>query len=325
MEIDSQFFVGLLEIIAVNIVLSGDNAVVIALACRALPPRQQKIGIMLGAGLAVLLRIAFTVFIVYLMTVPYLKIAGALLLLWIGYKLLEPQDAGHDVDAAQGIWQAVRIVLVADAVMSLDNVIAVAAAAKGSIVLLVLGLIISVPLVVYGAQLMIKLIDRFPIIIIIGAGLIGYIAGEVFVTDPAIEPWVNLHAHWLRYAAPAAGAVGIVVLGQLMARKPAVPETVTEAIAAPAALFGLRLALLLVARVLATRAPLIVAFVATLLGYGGGQVLMQEPGVSGWADAYAPIMHTVGPIVIAFVTVAVTDLIFRALRRRRGGGSQAAE
>src|SRR5215471_9298624 len=138
MELDAHFWLALLQIIGINIILSGDNAVVIALACRALPPGQQKWGIILGAGAAVVLRIIFTIFIVYLMTIPYLKIAGGLLLFWIGYKLMMPQEEGDEVDAATSLWHAVRIVMIADAVMSLDNVIAVAAAAKGDILLLVI-------------------------------------------------------------------------------------------------------------------------------------------------------------------------------------------
>ncbi len=221
----SSFLIALLQIIWVNIILSGDNAVVIALACRSLPPRQQKIGVLLGAGLAVVLRIIFTIFIVWLLTIPYLKLIGGLLLFWIGYKLMQPEGEGEgEVDAAGGLWQAVRIVLVADAVMSLDNVIAVAAAAKGDISLLVIGLGISVPLVVYGATLMLKLLQRFPIIVVLGAALIGYIAGDVIVTDPALQPWLDLHANWLHYAAPGLGAVLVVAIGRL-AFPPARHET----------------------------------------------------------------------------------------------------
>ncbi|MGQ0662280.1 MAG: TerC family protein [Pseudomonadota bacterium] len=214
-----QFWTALLQIIGVNIILSGDNAVVIALACRTLPPRQQRIGVLLGAAAAVVMRIVFTVFVVYLLSIPWLKIVGGLLLFWIGCKLLQPEEEGDkEVHASHQLWGAVRTVLIADAVMSLDNVIAVAAAAKGDIVLLVLGLAVSIPLVVYGATLMIKLLQRFPIIVILGAALIGYIAGDVMVGDPVWAQWVEDHASWLHYAAPVAGAAIVVIIGRLIAR-----------------------------------------------------------------------------------------------------------
>jgi YjbE family integral membrane protein len=228
---EPQFWVALLQIIGVNIILSGDNAVVIALACRSLPPRQQKLGIIFGAGAAVLLRVIFTVFIVYLLTIPYLKFAGGLLLLWIGYKLMQPEDEGHgEVDAAANLMAAVRTVLIADAVMSLDNVIAVAAAADkyagpnpeiGKFTLLVIGLLISIPLVVYGATLLLKLIGRFPIIVTLGAALIGWVGGEVMVTDPAWIEWVDANAHWLHWGGPIMGAVAVIAIGKLLAREPA--------------------------------------------------------------------------------------------------------
>src|SRR4051812_1207985 len=179
MSFDAQFWVALLQIIGVNIILSGDNAVVIALACRALPPRQQKLGIAFGASAAVVLRVILTLSIAYLLTIPYLNIAGGLLLLWIGYRLMVQEDGDAEVDSASSLIAAVRIVVIADTVMSLDNVIAVAAAAHGNILLLVLGLIISVPLVVYGATLLIALIKRFPVIVPGGAALIGYVGGEI--------------------------------------------------------------------------------------------------------------------------------------------------
>jgi YjbE family integral membrane protein len=217
MLFEATFWVALMQIIGINIILSGDNALVIALACRELPPRQQKIGIFFGAGAAVVLRIIFSVFIVYLMTVPFLKVVGGLLLFWIAYKLLVPsEEHGEDnIKASGSMMTAIRTVLIADAVMSLDNVIAVAAAAKGNMVLLSLGLLISIPLVVYGAQLMIRLLARFPMLITVGAALLGYIAGEVIVTDPALLGWVDANAHWLHYAAPAGGAVLVLVVGRL--------------------------------------------------------------------------------------------------------------
>jgi YjbE family integral membrane protein len=224
--VEADFWAALLKIIGVNIILSGDNAVVIALACRSLPPRQQKWGIIFGAGAAVVLRIVFTFIIVALMAIPYLKAVGGLLLFWIGYKLMQPEDEGDkDVAASSNLFGAVRTVLIADAVMSLDNVIAVAGAAEGFAaakeVLIALGLLISIPLVVFGAAILIKLIARFPIIVLLGAGLIGWVGGEVIVTDPAWSGWVEEHAHWLDWAAPALGALAVIGIGKLMARAPA--------------------------------------------------------------------------------------------------------
>jgi YjbE family integral membrane protein len=184
------FWVALGKIMWINILLSGDNALVIAMACRGLAPRQRFWGMVLGAGVAVLLRIIFTFIVVTLMALPYLKLVGGLALLWIAAKLLVPehQDEEGGVDAASHLWAAVRIVAIADIVMSLDNVIAVAAAANGSIPLLVLGLAISVPLIVAGAALIMAVLTRLPILVWLGAALLGWIAGDVIATDPAIEP-----------------------------------------------------------------------------------------------------------------------------------------
>src|SRR5499426_4254337 len=189
-ELASQaFWIGLLKIIGVNIVLSGDNAVVIALAARALPAKQQKQAIFWGAGAAVVMRIVLTIFAVALLTLPWLKLIGAALLLWIGVKLLVPEEGGDDVDASDSLIAAIKTILIADLVMSLDNVIAVAAAAGGSYVLLILGLAISIPLVIFGSTLLLHLMERFPVIITIGAGLIGWVAGEMLVADAALEGW----------------------------------------------------------------------------------------------------------------------------------------
>lgn len=187
------FWVALGKIMWINILLSGDNALVIAMACRGLPPRQRFWGMVLGAGVAVLLRIIFTGIVVTLMGLPFLKLIGGLALLFIAAKLLVPEHEGEgDVDAAAHLWAAVQIVAIADIVMSLDNVIAVAAAAQGSIPLLVIGLAISVPLIVAGAALIMALLTRLPALVWAGAGLLGWIAGEVIATDPVIEP--KLHA-----------------------------------------------------------------------------------------------------------------------------------
>ena len=184
------FWIGLLKIIGVNIILSGDNAVVIALAARSLPPRQQKLAIFWGAGAAVVMRIILTIFAVALLSLPWLKIVGGLLLFWIGVKLLIPEEGDQNISASDNLFSAIRTILIADLVMSIDNVIAVAAAAQGSMTLLILGLAISIPLVIFGSTLLLHLMERFPVIITIGAGLIGLVAGEMLVTDPALKDWL---------------------------------------------------------------------------------------------------------------------------------------
>ncbi len=193
----AQFWVGLMTIIWVNIILSGDNAVVIALAARSLPEDQQNKTIFWGAVAAVVLRIILTLFAVALLKYPYLKIIGGLLLFWIAVKLLIPERGGDDIESPDNLLQAIKTILIADLVMSLDNVIAVAAAAKGSILLLVLGLLISIPLVVVGATMLMNLMVRYPSIITIGAALIGYVSGEMPVTDPVVVEWFEINARWL--------------------------------------------------------------------------------------------------------------------------------
>lgn len=188
--LEEIFSVGLLKIIGVNIVLSGDNAVVIALAARSLPEKQQKQAIMLGASAAVILRIVLTLVAVALLTLPWIKLVGSVLLLWVGINLLLPEaEGGHEVESSHNLWGAMRTILIADLVMSLDNVIAVAAAAGGSLVLLLLGLAISIPIVVFASTFLIRLMGRWPIIITLGAALIGYVAGEMAITDPVISGW----------------------------------------------------------------------------------------------------------------------------------------
>ena len=188
---DTDFWIGLIKIIWINIILSGDNAVVIALAARSLPAEQQKKAIMFGSGAAVVLRIALTVVAAWLLALSYLQIIGGLLLLWIGTQLLggEDEEEGEGGEKA-GLWVAIRTILIADLVMSLDNVIAVAAAAGGSLTLLILGLAISIPLVIFGSTLLLKLMERYPVIITIGGGLLGFVAGEMLVTDPALKDWI---------------------------------------------------------------------------------------------------------------------------------------
>jgi YjbE family integral membrane protein len=201
-------------------VLSGDNAVVIALAARSLPPHQQNKAVMWGAGAAVAMRIVLTIIAVELLRWPWLKLIGAVLLLWIAVKLLLPEhEGGEGVDSSDNLWAAIKTILIADLVMSLDNVIAVAAAAKGSITLLVLGLAISIPLVIFGATMLMKLMDRWPIIITIGAALLGWVAGDMAVTDPVVKDWVDANAAWLHWAAPAAGVVFVVAAGKWLAAR----------------------------------------------------------------------------------------------------------
>jgi YjbE family integral membrane protein len=236
---DPTFWIALVQIIGVNIVLSGDNAVVIALAARGLPPDQQKRAIAWGSGAAVVMRIALTIVAVELLRLPYLKLAGAGLLLWIAVQLLQPEDGegGHGA-AVSGLASAIKTILLADLVMSLDNVIAVAAAAKGNTTLLVIGLAISIPLVVFASRLLLVLMEKYPVIITIGAALLGWVAGDMAVTDPIDKPWVDLNAAFLHWGAPLAGAIGVVVLGKwLAARKTAAraARTMAAAAAAPVA------------------------------------------------------------------------------------------
>ena len=211
----TEFWIGLIKIIWINIILSGDNAVVIALAARSLPAEQQKKAIMFGSGAAVVLRIGLTVVAAKLLELSYLQIIGGILLLWIGTQLLHGEDEDDGADGEKsGLWVAIRTILIADLVMSLDNVIAVAAAAKGSMTLLVLGLAISIPLVIFGSKLMIKLMDRFPVIITFGAALIGWVGGETIVSDVALKSIVEANG-WLHYVAPAAGAALVLAIGKM--------------------------------------------------------------------------------------------------------------
>jgi len=188
-----EFWLALMQIILINIVLSGDNAVVIALASRSLPPEQQKKAIMFGSVGAIALRLVLTFFAVYLLSLPYLKLTGAALLLWIGINLLKAEDEETDLEGHSNLAAAIKTIIVADLVMSLDNVIGVAAAAKGNIVLLTMGLCISIPLIIYGSTLMLKLMTRFPVIIVIGAALLGWVAGEMAFSDPALGDWAAKH------------------------------------------------------------------------------------------------------------------------------------
>jgi YjbE family integral membrane protein len=231
-EVMSQaFWLGLLKIIGVNVILSGDNAVVIALAARSLPAKQQKQAIIWGSAAAIVMRVILTLFAVALLTLPWLKLIGSLLLFWIGVKLLIPEEGDEDIKASDQLLAAIKTILVADLVMSLDNVIAVAAAAGGSLLLLILGLAISIPLVIFGATLLLKLMDRYPVIITIGAGLIGWVAGEMLITDRALEGWLAgmgvqfeggkpyLGGWNLEYLCGALGVAFVVLLGNWIAKR----------------------------------------------------------------------------------------------------------
>ena len=208
-----EFWIALGQIIMINIVLSGDNAVVIALACRTLPPEQQKKAIMFGSVGAIVLRIVLTFFAVYLLSLPYLKLIGAALLLWIGIGLLKGDDEEEKLEGHSNLAAAIKTIIIADLVMSLDNVIGVAAAAKGNVPLLVIGLVISIPLIIFGSSLLLKVMGRFPVIITIGAGLLGWVAGEMAISDPAISGW-TAQQHTLHTLAPIIGAVLVVATGK---------------------------------------------------------------------------------------------------------------
>ena len=217
----NDFWIPLLQIIGVNIVLSGDNAVVIALAARSLPPAQQRKAIFWGSGAAIAMRIVLTIFAVKLLTLPYLKLAGAGLLLWIGIQLLLPEDGEENITSSDDLMTAIKTILLADLVMSLDNVIGVAAAAKGSMLLLVIGLAVSIPLVIFGATMLLKIMERFPIIVTIGGTLLGWVAGEMAVTDPAIAAWIDANMSYMHTLGPAIGAVIVLGIGKTMGRKKA--------------------------------------------------------------------------------------------------------
>jgi len=235
---DPEFWIALMQIIGVNIVLSGDNAVVIALAARGLPASQQKKAIAWGSGAAVVMRIVLTVVAVELLRLPYLKLVGAGLLLWIALQLLVPDEESHDKGAVvTGLASAIKTILLADLVMSLDNVIAVAAAAKGHTGLLIAGLAISIPLVIFASQLLLTLMGRFPVIITLGAGLLGWVAGDMAVTDPIDKPWVDAEAAFLHWGAPALCAITVIVLGKWLAARKTAARAAAEAaaVAAPAA------------------------------------------------------------------------------------------
>jgi YjbE family integral membrane protein len=232
----SQFWLSVLQIVWIDLLLSGDNAVVIALACRSLPEKQRKIGIWLGAGAAIFLRIVFALIVSYLMGLPFLKVLGGLLLFWIAIKLVVGEEEAHDgIESSDSLWRAVKTIAIADAVMSLDNVIAIAAASRGHPELFIFGLLLSIPLIIYGSQIIMDLLTRFPLLIWLGAALLGWIAGEMIVSDVAVLGWFkSAIPSWVidvpvtvnpqgmgpaalpHYGAAAIGAAIVIVAGYLI-------------------------------------------------------------------------------------------------------------
>jgi YjbE family integral membrane protein len=238
------FWLAVGKIIWINVLLSGDNALVIAMACRGLAPRQRLWGMVIGAGIAVVLLIAFTGIVAKLMVLPYLKLVGGIALFIIAAKLLVPEEEGDDVTAGTSLWHAIRIVVIADIVMSLDNVIAVAAAANGQMSLLILGLAVSIPMIIAGAALIMMVLDRFPILVWLGATLLGWIAGDVIASDPAVQPFLkklldgqivlgleatsavfgvsphlSLDLDLIEYLASILGAAGVLLLGSIWRKR----------------------------------------------------------------------------------------------------------
>jgi YjbE family integral membrane protein len=218
---DSEILVGLLKLILINIVLSGDNAVVIALACRNLPAHQQKKAILWGSGGAIGLRIILTVVAVWLLQIPFVQLAGALLLIYIAIKLLKSDDNEEHIKSNSKLGAAIKTIIVADLVMSLDNVLAVAGAANGNLWLIGVGLAISIPLIVWGSQLLMSLMNRFPVIVLIGAGLLGYTAGEMAVTDKAIGAFIDSTFHAGHTIIPIVLALLVIGTGKILSKKKA--------------------------------------------------------------------------------------------------------
>ncbi len=215
---DWKFFVSILSIILINFILSGDNAVLIAMAVRKLPKNQRRKGIAFGSGVAVVLRIVLTFFVAKLLQIAFLKLIGGLLILWIAVKLFVDGGGEEDPEKAAGtLWQAIRLIVFADLTMSLDNVLAVAGASHGNLSLLIFGLVLSVPIVVFTSNLLSILMDKFPIIILLGAALLGWVGGEMILTDPFIEKWIH-PGKIVEYSIQLAFAVGVVMTGKIWLR-----------------------------------------------------------------------------------------------------------
>ena len=223
MELDltsTVFWIAVGQIILIDIVLSGDNAVVIALACRNLSPELRKTGIFWGVAGAISLRVVLTVFAALVMNLPWLKLVGGLLLVWIAVKLMLPEEAdGHDIKASGNLWGAVKTIIVADFVMSLDNVIAVAGAAHGSLPLLLFGLAVSIPLIVWSSQLILHWMERWPSIVLFGAALLGYVAGQMIFSDPGVIGLLPPLPAWSAKVAGVIGAVLVVGVGRWLEQR----------------------------------------------------------------------------------------------------------
>ena len=237
MTLDSGTMIQLLQIVWIDLLLSGDNAVVIALAVRNLPDHQRRTGILLGTAAAIGLRLLFAIVVSYLMSVPFLKVVGALLLLWIAVKMLSEEDTHGDVKAGSTLFDAVKTIAIADAVMSLDNVLAVSAAAHGNIYMFGFGILLSIPIIIFGSSVVLKLLTNYPILVWAGAALLGWIAGEMMVSDPWVLNWLQTNAPqyltsvstnvsptgtivvaWIKYTAAAIGAALVLIIGRLMMR-----------------------------------------------------------------------------------------------------------
>jgi YjbE family integral membrane protein len=212
--------VALLQIMLINVVLSGDNAVVIALACRRLTPRHQKIAFIWGSVGVVVLMVALTGIVSYLLSLPYIEMAGSAMLVWIGVKLLMGEDEAGDgkVEQKSTLGAAIRTIIIADMIMSLDNVLAMAGAAHGHLWMLIVGLFITVPVILFGSALLMKLMERFPVLVMVGAALIGWVAGEMVVSDPAIKQWVDVNAAILHSISPIFGAAFVIATGKILER-----------------------------------------------------------------------------------------------------------
>ncbi|MDR2240613.1 MAG: TerC family protein [Zoogloeaceae bacterium] len=228
--LNPAFWFSVLQIIAIDILLGGDNAIVIALACRRLPEAQRRLGIFWGVIGAIGLRIVLIFFALQLLAIPFLKIVGGALLLWIGVKLLQPDDEEEhgEIEGSTHLIGAIRTVIIADAVMSLDNVVAVAAAAKGHLMLVIFGILVSVPIVVWGSKFVLKLMDRLPIVITFGGALLGWIAGDMLLGDAMVKPHLEGAPGWLKYVASTVGAAGVVLVGTWLAKRKARPKAVVK-------------------------------------------------------------------------------------------------